>query len=175
MNSSPALRITNEFCRQSVELLNQAEIKSRHCLEQLSDDQIWWRPEPSINSVGNLIRHIVGNLRQWGIVPLTGEKDDRDRPREFAASESLSRSELIDRQTKTIAQAGQLWSQLEPEQLNKPMLIQGFEVSLLQAIMHTSTHFVGHTHQIVLLTRIQLGSEYKFQWTSDDDRGSLPV
>lgn len=175
MNNSPASPITNEFCLRSVELLEQAEIKTRHCLGQLSENQIWWKPEPSMNSVGNLIRHMTGNLRQWGVVALTEEKDERDRPREFAASSSLSRNELIDQMAKITVQAGQLWRQLKPERLTESLLIQGFEVSLMQAIIHTSSHFVGHTHQVVLLSRLQLGSDYKFQWTPESERGSLPI
>lgn len=175
MNSSFAVQIASEFCERSMEQLDQAEIKIRHCLAQLSENQIWWRPEPAMNSVGNQVLHMAGNLTQWGIVSLSGEKDERDRQREFSASCSLSRSELIRQLAESTSQAKQLWGQLEPERLTKLMIIQGFEVSIMQAIMHTSSHFVGHTHQVILLTRLQLGSDYKFQWTPGSERGSLPI
>ena len=46
MNNSPEWRITNEFCRRSVELLGQAELKTGHCLGQLgSDYKFQWTPE----------------------------------------------------------------------------------------------------------------------------------
>lgn len=31
--------------------------KINHCLHQLSDEQVWRRPHPSANSIGNLILH----------------------------------------------------------------------------------------------------------------------
>jgi hypothetical protein len=40
----------------------------KHCLGQLSDEQIWWRSHPAMNSVGNLILHLCGNVRQWQLV-----------------------------------------------------------------------------------------------------------
>lgn len=35
-----------------------------HCLEQLSEEQVWWRPHESMNSIGNLVLHLTGNIRQ---------------------------------------------------------------------------------------------------------------
>jgi hypothetical protein len=39
--------------------------KIKHCLSQLTDEQVWWRSRPSLNSIGNLILHLCGNVRQW--------------------------------------------------------------------------------------------------------------
>ena len=128
-----------------------------------------------MNSIGNLIRHMNGNLRQWGIVALTGEIDDRDRESEFADTAFCSTKELLDQMTETISLASSLWSRLSAERLMERLTVQGFEVTLMQAITHTSSHYVGHTQQLVLLTRLQLGPEYKFQWTPDGNRGSLPI
>ena len=36
----------------------------KHCLGQLDEAQVWQRPRPSMNSVGNLFLHLSGNLRQ---------------------------------------------------------------------------------------------------------------
>src|SRR5438552_3239842 len=45
--------------------LEKALDRIKHCLAQLSDEQVWWRPQPSLNSIGNLILHLCGNVRQW--------------------------------------------------------------------------------------------------------------
>jgi hypothetical protein len=42
--------------------------------------------------------------------------------------------------------------------------IQGFETTVLAAIFDTVSHFVGHQHQIVYITRLRLGDAYRFQW-----------
>jgi hypothetical protein len=54
------------------------------CLQQLSEDEIWWRPNSASNSAGNLVLHLCGNVRQWIISGLGGEEDKRERDREFA-------------------------------------------------------------------------------------------
>ena len=59
----------------------------RACVESLTDEQVWWRPNPSSNSIGNLILHLTGNVRQWLVASFEQLPDDRDRPREFAERE----------------------------------------------------------------------------------------
>ncbi len=49
--------------------------KIKHCLGQLSDEQVWRRSQPSLNSIGNLILHLCGNLRQWIVAGLGGVED----------------------------------------------------------------------------------------------------
>ncbi len=164
-----------EFVDQAVDLLHQSLIKIHSCLGQLTTQQIWWRPDASQNSIGNLILHIAGNLQQWGVVPLTGGLDQRDRDLEFAARAEWSSDQLLATLTETTNEAERTWSGLSPETLIAIIEVQGFEVSCLQAILHTSSHFVGHTHQIILLTRLQLGPAYQFAWTPESGRGELPI
>lgn len=175
MNQEARDQVSVEFCRQSSDLIDQAMTKIRHCFGQMTDNQIWWRPAESLNSIGNLALHISGNLRQWGVVPLSGESDDRTREEEFTARGKVASAELLDQLEQTKDQAKLLWSKVSAAQLTERITVQGFEVSLLQAMMHTSTHFVGHSHQIIMLTRLQLGDRYNFQWTPSGDHGQLPI
>ena len=166
---------SHEFCELSVELLDQSMVKIRHCLEQLSGDQVWWRPQPSINSVGNLCLHLAGNLRQWGIVPFSEADDERDRESEFSSEVKIPAADLLLQLEKTVDESKQIWAGLSEEKLQRPVSIQGFDVTFMHAISHTSSHFVGHAHQIIMLTRMQFGDDYRFQWSADDDRNRLPI
>src|SRR6266542_5100625 len=67
------------------------------CLRLLSDAEVWWRPNRASNSVGNLVLHLSGNVRQWIISGMGGAPDIRDRDREFAETGPLSRRDLIHR------------------------------------------------------------------------------
>ena len=163
------------FLQESGELLEQAMIKIRHCLSQLSPEQIWWRERPDANSVGNLILHICGNLRQWSVAGIAGIADDRDRDGEFAQRDILSARELLQHADTVVAAAGAVFDGLDAEHLQQHRTIQGFDVTVMGAIMHTTTHFVGHTHQIIYITRQILGDRYRFQWVSDSERGRLPI
>ena len=49
--------------------------KIERCLEQLDDNQIWWRANSHSNSIGNLILHVCGNARQWIVCGLGSETD----------------------------------------------------------------------------------------------------
>ncbi|MGH9651714.1 MAG: hypothetical protein ACRD3I_14770, partial [Terriglobales bacterium] len=52
------------------------------CLSLLSEGEIWWRPHRTSNSVGNLLLHLEGNVRQWIISGLGGAPDRRERDTE---------------------------------------------------------------------------------------------
>ena len=64
--------------------LGSALGRIKHCLGQLNDAQVWHRPQPGLNSIGNLVLHLCGNLRQWVVAGLGGAPDVRNRPDEFA-------------------------------------------------------------------------------------------
>src|SRR5687767_14115910 len=70
--------------------------KIERCLEQLTDEQIWWRANPESNSIGNLLLHLCGNARQWIVCGLGSEPDNRARDAEFARRDPLPRAELLD-------------------------------------------------------------------------------
>src|SRR5689334_16459965 len=75
-------------CHAAAAELADALRMIQHCCGQLSDGQIWWRPNESMNSIGNLLLHLTGNLRQWVVSGLGGTADTRNRPAEFAARET---------------------------------------------------------------------------------------
>jgi Protein of unknown function (DUF1572) len=163
------------FVNESAELLNQSMIKIRHCLDQLNSDGVAWRPFSGGNSIGNLILHICGNLRQWTLSGIGGEPELRDRDAEFRADGPFSPGQLLQLAESTSKAASALILGLNEKQLVERRMIQGFDVTVLQAIHHTTIHFAGHTHQIILLTRLQLGEKYRFQWSPASDRGSVPI
>lgn len=156
-------------------LLDAPMNKIRHCLDQLDNKQAWWRPNPSMNSVGNLVLHLAGNLRQWGITGVKNLDDNRDRESEFIAVDGLSCEELLERLTATVSESQQVFADLSPADLIAPRTIQGFDVTVLEAIQHTITHFTGHAHQIIMLTRMIVGDGYTFAWSPDQPRTGVPA
>ena len=104
-----------------------------------------------------------------------GAEFERQRESEFDPQRRETMKELQRILLDTTNQAKSLWLNLPESALGQRHQLQGFEVSLLEAIMHTSNHFVGHTHQIILLTRLQLKGAYRFQWLPHSERGRLPI
>jgi uncharacterized damage-inducible protein DinB len=144
--------------------------KILHCLDQLKDEDLWWRPHESANSVQNILLHLCGNLRQWIVHGLGGAPDIRNRPQEFADRRAIPRTELIEQFEKTFQEVDAVLAGLRPGRLLEPRRIQGFDETVLSAILGTVTHFVGHTHQIVYISRLRLGDAYRFYWVPQDQQ-----
>ena len=173
--STPQDQMAHEFTDQSLKLLDQSMIKIRNCLRQLTEEQVWWSPPGTTNSVGNLVLHCCGNLRQWGVNGILQRPDDRQREQEFSHDRQAEKEELLQLCDTTIEDARQAIEPLNEAELMAARKIQGFQVTVLQAIMHTTTHFVGHTHQIILLTRQQLRTNYQFAWQPGNQQDDLPI
>lgn len=141
--------------------------KIKHCLKQLNDEQIWWRPHESMNSIANLLLHLCGNMRQRILATVGGEDDDRNRPREFTDRGPIPKHELIRRLDEVAGLAGEVIAGLRAEQLVEARRYQGlnreFDGTVLSTILHSLLHFSGHAQEIVFMTRLQLGDAYEFQ------------
>ena len=127
--------------------------KIERCLGQLTDEQIWWRANEQSNSIGNLLLHLSGNVRQWIVCGLGDATDSRDRDSEFAQRTQIPRAELFERLKRTVNEAVTTLARLDPDKLLEKHRIQGLEVSALEAVLHVVEHFSMHAGQIVLLTK----------------------
>ena len=132
------------------------------CLQQLSEEEIWWRPNPASNSVGNLVLHLSGNVRQWIISGLGGEKDRRERDREFAEQGPIPRKALITQLRGTVREACRVLAQLSDESLTRKYEIQGYCVTGLDAAFRVAEHFGYHTGQIIYITKLKCAQDLKF-------------
>src|SRR6266498_6145123 len=79
--------------------------KIKSSIELLSEEDVWWRGSDVENSVGNLLLHLAGNVRQWIISGLGGAPDQRQRPREFSSRGGISKSEALSRLDATVSEA----------------------------------------------------------------------
>ena len=74
------MEIGRAFIQRSLAyLVGEYFPKIRRCVEGLTDEDIWWRPNPASNSIGNLILHLAGNVRQWVVSGIGGAPDERKR------------------------------------------------------------------------------------------------
>jgi hypothetical protein len=155
--------------------LDSAQKRIQHCLDQLNDEQVWRRSHPSLNSIGNLILHLCGNLRQWIVSGIGGASDDRNRPAEFAEQGPIPREELVRRLEAVVEEAKTILARVDARQLIQPRRIQGFDLTGVAAIFDSVPHFRGHAQEIVHMTRLQLGDAYRFAWTPTTPEQGAPV
>ena len=160
-NSSPD--VARAFIdRASAFLSTEYLPKIERCLEQLTDAQIWFRPNEASNSIGNLVLHLSGNARQWIVSGVGDSPDRRDRDSEFRQRKIIPKVELLELLRTTINEVEQVLADLDSNVILKRRTIQGKDVELLEAIFHVTEHFSMHTGQIILLTKMLAQTDMKF-------------
>jgi uncharacterized damage-inducible protein DinB len=164
--------VSAAFVQQARKLLTEEYLpKIERCLDQLSDEQVWWRSNPDSNSIGNLLLHISGNARQWIVSGLGGETDSRQRQSEFEERGTIPPDELLDRLRTTVAEVDSVLATFDTRRLLENYRIQGAETTALAAIFHVTEHFSMHTGQIILLTKLMTASDLHFY----DFEGDTPL
>jgi hypothetical protein len=144
--------------------IGKALDRIQHCLNQLADEQVWGRPAPEMNSVGNLLLHLAGNVRQWIVSGLGGTADDRNRPAEFSERRAIPKAELWEKLQATVAEARSVLARVTASEWLRVRRIQGFDATGISAAVDSVAHFRGHTQEIVHMTRMLLGDRYRFAW-----------
>jgi uncharacterized damage-inducible protein DinB len=132
------------------------------CLEQLSEDEIWWRPNEASNSAGNLVLHLCGNMRQWIISGLGGAKDIRERDKEFSERGPIARSALGEQFRQTVKESCAVLGRLKPDDLTRRYRIQGFDVTGYEAAAQVTQHVAYHLGQIIYLTKLKRAQDLGF-------------
>jgi uncharacterized damage-inducible protein DinB len=178
MKTTPA-DLAQPFLAQASRLLLQGYLpRIEACVRVLSLEQIWWRANPASNSVGNLVLHLEGNVRQWIVSGLGGTPDRRQRDKEFSELGPIPRRTLRARLRKAVGEANRVMRELNGVTLARTYSIQGFRVTGLRAVFHVAEHFSHHAGQIILLTKIFRAKDLRFTHLPEEKKeraGSIPA
>lgn len=158
------MNFEKEFIKQSNRAIQNSFERIMHCLNQLKEEYVWYRPNGGVNSIGIIINHLCGSIRQWFISGIGGLKDIRNRPLEFDDRKKLSKQELTDKFQKIIAGCKKTINNLDPADLLEKRRIQGFDENVLSAIYISIAHLELHAGQITYITRLILKLKYKLRW-----------
>src|SRR5215213_8983687 len=116
--------VSRAFIDRAIDFLTGDYLpKIERCLEQLDDEQIWWRSNAESNSIGNLVLHLCGNARQWIVCGLGSAPDNRIRDAEFAQRDVIPRAELLQLLRTTIADVENVLRKLDPSVLLEKRMI----------------------------------------------------
>ena len=136
--------------------------KIARCLEELSEEDVWWRAHETNNSVGNLLLHLAGNVRQWIVSGFGGMPDSRQRSLEFSERNAIPTKIIWSTLQDAVREASQILESFPVGRLLETRKIQGFDKTALQAIFHVVEHFALHTGQIIYITKLREGRDLKF-------------
>lgn len=143
-------------------LFEESVARIKNCLERLPDEKIWWRPNASSNSIGNLVLHLCGNVRQWIVSGVGEEKDIRRRSEEFDERGPVSKTELLSLLNDLEPDVRKVLERVTPEELLKVKPVQVYEHSVLTMLIHVTEHFSYHTGQIAWITKMLTDEDLGF-------------
>lgn len=153
------------------EFLNQCSLRFSHAfarilkaLRQLDDGQLWHRPSPSSNSIGILLQHLEGNLNQWIYAGVGGKAFRREREAEFTRENGATRDQALALLHGLEARVREVIANVPEESLLDPRRIQGFDESIMSALMAALTHLELHAGQIIYMTKLMLRDKYVVAW-----------
>jgi uncharacterized damage-inducible protein DinB len=156
------MTVETEFLSFSADKLTQLLERIDTCVRKLSGEQVWAKTSGQQNSVGNLLLHLNGNVRQWILHAVAGQPDLRDRDSEFAALNGPRAPELLARLRATVEEAIAWLRAVPSERLLERVQVQGYDRTVLAAIYHVVEHFAGHTFQIIYATKLLTGEDLGF-------------
>jgi uncharacterized damage-inducible protein DinB len=163
--------LAREFIARSRFYLNEEyRTKIRRAVEVIPPEAIWARPNDKSNSVGNLLAHLAGNVRQWIVSGVGGEADTRDRQAEFSARSGPSAEELLDRLEDVLTEADAVLAGLTAETLTERRTIQGRKVSVMAAVYSAVQHFSTHLGQIIMIAKEHAPGAIRFYEDTADGR-----
>jgi len=151
-------------------LAHEYPTKIQRCLDVLPAEALWRRDDASENSIGNLLLHLSGNVRQWIVSGVGGAPDARQRSAEFDARHG-SAFDILNGLLDTVRQADEVLASLDEASLGERRRIQGRDVNVLDAVYHVVEHFAMHTGQIILLTKRYAPGRVQFY----EDAGGLAL
>ena len=157
------------IARSRYYLQNEYRTKLRAAVEALPASALWWRPNEQSNSVGNLLAHLTGNIRQWIVSGVGGAPSSRDRAAEFAATSGPNAAEMLASLGRALDEVDQVLAKLSASDLVSTRTIQGRDLTVLEAVYHVVEHFSLHLGQIIFVAKLHTPGSVKFY----EDAGGL--
>lgn len=148
-------------------LFDESQVRIHRCLDLLNEDECWFRPNPASNSIGNLVLHLNGNIRQWILTGLDQQPDHRIRQAEFDEIGPIPVADLRKRLDLTMAEVVEALNRLDSSLLTKEISIQGFRESGISILIHVVEHFSYHTGQITYITKMLKNRDLRYYGDAD--------
>ncbi len=159
---SGGVRAVEHFVEKARGYLSASYLpKIERSLEELTDEDVWWRAGEESISIGNLLLHLDGSTRMWIVSTVGGEPNRRERQQEFDERERIPRAELMARLRQTLAEADAVLARLDPRTMLEKRRVWDEEVTVLDAIFHAVEHFSMHAGQIILLAKMRARKDLK--------------
>lgn len=126
----------------------------RSCIEELDDEQLWWRPNDESNSVGNIVLHLSGSMRHNLARAIGGFGYERDRPAEFAERGPVPKERLIEIFDENIRLAVATLDGFDSGRMTDPGEDPSYGPTLFHSLLAVALHLATHAGQIIYVTKM---------------------
>ncbi len=154
--------INSLFTDSCISYIQENKKRVHHCFQQLNEGQLWRIENENLNSVGNLILHLNGNISQYVLSSLGGQKDERNRESEFKERPNINKSDLLALHDAVINNAIGVIRNLDPNELSRSRSVQGFDMTGMEVLIHVTEHYSYHTGQIAFITKLYNNKDLDF-------------
>lgn len=165
--------IADEFIHEAISRFEENTPKIKKCFDELSEEEIWQRPNPSSNSIGNIVVHLCGNITQYILSSLGNVEDKRERDKEFSIRGGLNKKELYDKLKSTVDEAASVVQNMDRTDLLRKRSVQGYELSAIGIIIHVVEHYSYHTGQIIFWTKLLKDKDMGFYANIDLNKKNI--
>ncbi|ANH60898.1 DinB family protein [Dokdonia donghaensis] len=131
-------------------------------LSKVVEEELWTKQNQSLNTLGNQLLHICGNMTQYIVSGLGGNPDERNREEEFSTEDGFTKDELLQRLLLTVQTSTTIIDDATPENLLKKRKVQGFDLSGIGVVLHAVEHFSYHTGQIAMQVKLVIDQPLGF-------------
>ena len=145
-------QVSLDFLRSRITSIFPAQI--RVCVSEMSEDQIWWRPNEKSNSVGNLVLHLSGSMRHYLCRAIGGIEYKRDRPAEFKERGPVPKLELIAIFDETIRQAVEAFDAFDASRFLDTTEEPQYYPTIFDQLFGVALHLATHTGQILYVAKM---------------------
>ena len=127
-----------------------------------NEEQFFWSPSQESNSIAVIVQHLYGNMKsRWTeFLSTDGEKEWRNRDQEFELYISY-KEEVFKLWEDGWSCLFEALDKIDETNRNQLVYIRNKGHSIDEAIQRQLAHYAYHVGQIVFLTRMIIGEEWK--------------
>ena len=134
-------------------LFDECIPRVKKCLDLLTEEEIWYKPNENSNSVGNIILHLCGNVRQWLGAGLGKLPKVRRRDEEFSTKGGFNKKEILEKLEKLQEMSESVLDKVTYEDLLAVHEVQVYQETGLSILVHVTEHFSYHVGQITYFVK----------------------
>ena len=158
------MELSEEFLKLAAMRFSNAFNRIYHGVKQLSDQQIWHRSSTNSNSAGIIWQHLTGNLNQWVCSAVGGESYTRNRSSEFKIEKKTSKEDILTEISLLNKKITEIILHTSPESLLSQRRIQGYDETVMSALIIALTHLELHAGQVLYIAKMLKGKDYIESW-----------